>query len=134
VGKKAKVTMYLDHVRMRVENATEEALHKLALEVDGISKVNIVANDQVDTGFMLNSIYVESQVGSTYGGTRPGDESNKAPRFRLPRRYASTAVIVGAIYAIYQEVLQPFLRPAGSEVMARVKGIMEPVYRRKIRD
>ncbi len=126
--------MHLDHVEMRVKNATEEALHALALEVEGHAKVNIVVNDQVDTGFMLNSVYVESQRGSTFGGTWPGDEKTKAPRFRLPNRYAATAVIVGAVYAIYQEVLMPFLRPAGQTVMNRVKGIMEPVYRRKIHD
>ena len=134
MGKKAKVTMYLDHVEMRVENATEEALHAIALEVEGHAKVNIVANDQVDTGFMLNSVYVESQKGSTYGNTWPGDESTKAPKHRIPKKYASTAIIVAAVYSIYQEVLQPFLRPAGSEVMNRVKGIMEPIYRTKIRD
>ena len=126
--------MYLDHVRMRVEDATEEALHALALEVEGKSKVNIVNNDQIDTGFMLNSVYVESRRGSTFGGTWPGDESIKAPRHRIPKVYASTAVIVGAIYAIYQEMMNPFLRPAGVDVAARVKGIVEPIYRRKIRD
>ncbi len=134
MARKAKVTMYLDHVEMRVENATEEALHRVALEVEGHAKVNIVANDQIDTGFMLNSVYVESRRGSTYGNTRPGDESIKAPRHKIPNKYASTAIIVAAVYSIYQEVMQPFLRPAGSAVMNRVNGIMEPVYRTKIHD
>ena len=126
--------MHLDHVKMRVEGATEEALHKLALEVEGTSKRNIVNNDQVDTGFMLNSVYVESRTGSTYGGTWSGDESIKAPRHRLPNRYSATAIIVGAVYAIYQEVMNSFLRTAGEEVVGRVKGICEPVYRVKFHD
>lgn len=134
MAKKAKVTVYLDHIKMRVEGATEEALHKLALEVEGHAKVNITINDQVDTGFMLNSVYVESQRGSTFAKTWDADEKTKAPRLNLPRRYSATAIVVGAVYAIYQEVLNSFLRTAVETVTNRVKGIVEPVYKVRIRD
>ena len=132
--KKAKVTVDHDHVKLRVKGATEKALDKIALEVEGHAKINITVNDQVDTGFMLNSVYVESQRGSTFGKTWEGDEKTKAPRLKLPRRYGSAAIVVGAVYAIYQEVLNSFLRTAGASVMSRVKGIVEPIYRTEIRD
>ena len=145
MAKKAKVEMHLDHVMLRVKGASEKGLHALALQVEGVTKVNIVANDQVDTGFMMNSVYVESSQGSTFGETwGDGSYSRKksggmsdsriAPKIRLPRRFSLTAVVVGAIYAIFQEMQNPFLRPAGEEVMNRAKGICEPVFRRAVRD
>ena len=130
-----KVDMYLSHVEARVEDATDECLHQIALQVEGTAKRNITVNDQVDTGFMLNSLYVESRKGSTFGSTwenRP--DRKKAPRLRLPSAYSIAAVVIGAVYAIYQEVLNPFLRPAGADVMREVKGICEPIYKRMIHD
>jgi len=142
---KAKVKLHLDHVMLRVEGATDEVLHAVALQVEGTAKRNIVSNDQVDTGFMLNSIYTESEVGSTFGqawrpGTYPsrrtGDmkEMDAAPKARLPRLFSAALVHVAAVYAIYQEMMEPFLRPAAQEVAGYSKGIAESVYRRALHD
>lgn len=131
---KAKVDMHLDHVMMRVEGATDEALHAIALQVEGVTKRNIVSNDQIDTGFMLNSVYAESQDGSTFGATWPGPPGMKAKKVRLPKLFAAAAVHVSAMYAIFQEMMDPFLRPAAQEVAGQVKGIAESVYRRALHD
>ena len=131
---KVKVDMHLDHVMMRVEGATDEALHAIALQVEGTAKRNIVSNDQIDTGFMLNSIYAESQDGSTFGQTWAGPPGKKAPKVRLPRLFSAAAVHVSAVYAIFQEMMEPFLRPAAQEVAGQVKGISESIYKRAIRD
>ena len=145
MAKKAKVKTYLDHIMVRVENATDEVLHATALQIEGTAKRNIIDNDQVDTGFMVNSGYVETQKGSTYDKTwKDGEyaakksegssEVKKAPRLKLPNLFSAAAVVIGANYAIFQELKRPFLRPAADEVAKQVKGIAEPIFRRKIRD
>lgn len=131
---KAKVDMHLDHVMMRVEGATDEVLHAVALQVEGVTKRNIVSNDQIDTGFMLNSVYTESQDGSTFGETWEGPPGKKASKVRLPRLFSAAAVHVSALYAIFQEMMDPFLRPAAQEVAGHVKGIAESVYKRALHD
>lgn len=145
MAKKAKVKTYLDHIMVRIEDASDEALHATALQIEGTAKRNIIDNDQIDTGFMVNSAYVESQKGSTFDktwkdGTYPAKKSGgsgeveKAPRLKLPNLFSAAAVVIGANYAIFQELKKPFLRPAGDEVAKQVKGICEPIFRRKVRD
>ena len=144
MAKQAKVNTYLKHVMVRVEGATDATLHAIALQIEGTAKRNIVANNQIDTGFMANSVYVETQQGSTFGqtwqdgsykGKKGGmKEVEKAPRLQLPNLFSASAVVVGASYAIYQEMKKSFLRTAGQEVAGQVKGIAEPVYGRKMRD
>jgi hypothetical protein len=135
---RAKVDLHLDHVRIRVKDATEEGLHALGLQVEGITKRNITVNDQVDTGFLLNSIYVESKKGSTFAQTwssRPGaSQTTKADRVVLTGEFAEVAVHVSAIYAIFQEMKNAFLRPAANEAAQQVGAVMEPVFKRVVRD
>ncbi len=131
---KAKVDMHLDHVMMRVEGATDDVLHAVALQVEGTAKRNIVSNDQIDTGFMLNSVYSASSEGSTFSDTWAGPPGKKAQRASLPKLFSAALVHVSAMYAIYQEMMEPFLRPAADEVAGQVKGIAESIYKRKIRD
>ena len=131
---KVKVDMHLDHVMMRVEGATDEVLHALALQVEGVTKRNIVSNGQIDTGFMLNSVYSASEKGNTFGETWAGPAGKKAPKLRLPNLFSAAAVHVSAIYAIFQEMMEPFLRPAASEVASYSKGVAESVYKRALHD
>lgn len=134
MAKQAKVDMHLDHVMLRVEDATDEVLHAVALQVEGTSKRNVVQNDQIDTGFMLNSIYSASNEGSTFGDTWAGPPGKKARRASLPRLFSAALVHVSAVYAIFQEMMEPFLRPAADEVAGQVKGIAESVYRVALHD
>ena len=131
---KVKVDMHLDHVMMRVEGATDKALHAIALQVEGTTKRNIVSNDQIDTGFMLNSVYSASNEGSTFRNTWAGPPGKKASRASLPKLFSAALVHVAAMYAIFQEMMEPFLRPAADEVSGQVKGIAEPIFRRAVRD
>jgi hypothetical protein len=139
--KDGKVKMYLDHVKLRMRESAEHGLVAVAHQLEGAAKVQIVDNDQVDTGFMLNSVYVQSDHVSTYhkiwtSGAPLLDKRGKvshpkaAPRAQLNPSLGSVAVVVGAVYAIYQEILRPFLRPAAQLVATQVKGIVEPVFKR----
>jgi len=140
---KAEVNLKLDHVNVIVKKATEEALAALAFQIEGQTKANISNNDQVDTGFMMNSVYTITRRDSSYGAARQtGEYRNKAgdmvrrklsPEERLPSD-AAAGVIVGAAYAIYQEQRDSFLFKAAEQVAGQAGGICEPVFRAEVHD
>ena len=146
----AKVTWYLEKVKVKIDAATDEALAQVAFQIEAATKKNIInVNKQLDTGFMGASVYAKSKAkGSEYAEARAEAEtktlSSKTGRVvdvskRMAReetlpKSAGAAVVVGANYAIYQEAQQSFLYAAAVEVAATVKGTVEPVYRSKVND
>jgi hypothetical protein len=134
----ADVKLYLDHVKVVVEQATVKALVALAMQIEGQAKICIVENDQVDTGFMLNSVYTIERSGSGYGAATSAalarnQDARMAPEERLPGD-AAAGVIVGAEYAVFQEVRNSFLHRAAEQVARQAGGICEPVYREAVHD
>jgi hypothetical protein len=118
-------------VRMVVDEAMEESIIDIALAVEGKAKSNIVANDQVDTGFLMNSIYtVARRSRNTYGSTQAsgkyagsksaGGYRRRAPQISLPPS-AIALVAAAAAYAIHVELSKSFLFKALQEV-ARESG------------
>ncbi len=136
--------MYLDHVKAAVEGATEEVLKKLAFRIVERTQLNIRENDQIDTGFMVNSVYPVWKEGSGYEGAANEAEAHNvrktgevvkgirmAPEEQLPED-AAAGVVVGANYAIYQEVLNAFLYPAAEAAAAEFGGLAEQIYREEL--
>lgn len=112
---KGEVTWYDKRVILATEAVSEEALAAIAAQIEGQAKINIVANDQVDTGFLLNSIYWKVGRTDTYASTWGSGEYDSQRRVRAPQADLGSwdgVVAVGAEYAIYQELLIPFLIPA----------------------
>lgn len=145
----ASVRMYTKHVKVTIANATEEALKKVAFQIEGVTKRNIQGNDQIDTGFMMNSVYAVFEDGSNYDQTwkpgvypvsprKHGGQEGEASRKRAPERKLErnfdAGVIVGAEYAIFQELRKPFLFPAAEEVGRYASGIVERVYQERVHD
>jgi hypothetical protein len=139
----ADVRLYLDHVKVVVDKATEEVLKKLAYRIVERAQLNIRGNDQIDTGFMVNSIYPIFEGGSGYGEARSAAESqthsqktgrtvdhagDMAPEVQLIKD-ADAAVVVGANYAIYQESANPFLWPAAETAAKEFGGEATRVYK-----
>lgn len=130
---KSRMKSYRPKVMLVVKDASEEALTKLAFQVEAQAKVNIQGNDQIDTGFMLNSVYTVGKNGeSSYNSTRPSGKyrsratQGEAQRTRqaqlnVPEK-ASAIVAVGAEYAIYQEERKSFLYAAAEKVAAGTPG------------
>lgn len=124
-----------------MHGATEEALRQLALQIEAQTKVNIRDNDQVDTGFMMNSVYTVTEKGSGYGEAKAsaeGQATNRAGEHvdhsedmgpEPPLGDATAAVAVGALYAIYQEAKRSFLYAALQEVVPKFGGIVKLVRR-----
>jgi hypothetical protein len=137
-----EVRFYLDHVKVVVNEATEQVLNALAFRIVEGAQLNIRANDQVDTGFMVNSVYPIFKDGSGYAaakdeaeqqttgrdGRTVNHEGDFAPEPALPSD-AAAGVVVGAGYAIYQEVRLPFLYPAAQAAAAEFDGEAERIYR-----
>lgn len=94
-----KIDWFQDRVILEAVNALN--LEELAFRVEERTKINIVGNGQVDTGFMLGSTFTEAAD---------------------PER---VAVGVGAEYAIYQENVNPFLYPALLEAANEVGGTVK---------
>lgn len=132
-----------EEVVLALERATDAMLAAIALRIEAQAKVNIVANGQVDTGFMLNSVYTVTRETSSYPQTWPsghyavrpdkhgGREAlvaqERAPEADLPPD-ASALVAVGAAYAIGPELRQSFLykaveQVAGEEAQAEIRHI-----------
>jgi len=145
---KAKVNWRLDKVKATLKDANEEVLKKFAYRIVQRTQENIRDNDQIDTGFMVNSIYPIWKDGSDYASVRAqasshrtgmksgrsaGDEERMAPEARLEEK-ASAAVVVGANYAIYQESRLPFLWPAAERSAAEFGGTAERIYKENIHD
>lgn len=133
----ARVDWYEDEVMLRLEDATDDLLKQAAFQMEAHTKTNIRNNGQVDTGFMMNSVYAIYPDGSdSYDATnasgkyqnRSGDsvERNLAPR-RTLEDDAGAGVAVGAEYAAYQEQQNSFLYRALEQVQEEVGGIIETV-------
>lgn len=142
-----EIKLYLDHVQVVVEQATDEALKRLAYTIVKEAQDKIVENDQIDTGFMVNSIYPVWKDGSGFEAAKSAAESkatnrrgktvdhsgDMAPEAQLPED-ATAGVVVGASYAIYQEADRPFLYPAAEKAAAEFGGEAEKIFREVLPD
>lgn len=126
----AKVDFFKEDVLLRVDNGTQKGIIAIALRVEEQAKVNIVRNDQVDTGAMLNGIYAAWPGGSNYdqnaaqalGRTAVGEIVGEAP---LPPGDDPAALVAGAMeYTIWQELTRSFLYDALVDVSAEAPAIL----------
>ncbi len=139
--KGGEVKLQLDHVLVKVNSASDDFLAKTAFQIEAAAKVNIQSNGQIDTGFLLNSVYTLARAKHTGATTRdatwqngqyPNRKGELVRRRRQPRQTlgnSRVAVAVGADYAIHQEALKSFLYAAGETVASQVKGTAEKVFK-----
>jgi hypothetical protein len=113
----AKVNWYEKDVILVVDKATDEVLTKLANHVQGQTRVNIQANGQIDTGFMINAVYAITPLPNDRPRVRALVEARAAadrplaPAFRIAK-HGEAAIHGAAEYTIHQEMRKPFLYPA----------------------
>lgn len=131
---KGEVDWFGEEVLLQLGNIAREGVEAIAHEITAQAVVNITNNNQVDTGFMRNTVYVATREDSTFNET-DGDglyvnklgqqvERNMAPEQPLPAEY-DALVCVGADYAIFQELEKPFLYPALLAAQAAAGGILK---------
>ena len=113
-GFKVALKMNIPKVLKQSQARGKKLVDKYALQIEGQTKIFIVANGQIDTGFMLNSVYsILSSGASSYlltwpSGSYGGQSRTKAPRGSLQGK-AIAAVGVAASYALWQELKKSFL-------------------------
>lgn len=132
---KGKTKFYTREVLVKVANVSREALGAVAIQLEAQTKVNITANNQVDTGFMLNSVYAVMEDGSTYSQAAGQARAQAADREMAPERElpsdAMAGVGVGAEYAVFQEARTSFLYRAAQMVREQAPDEIRRVWRRR---
>ena len=102
------------------DEAISQVVRKTAFDLQGNMQATIRANNQIDTGFMTNSIYVRTADESTYGSiSEPRKKGQHAlEEVEKPDDNKTAYVGVGASYGWYQNYgttkipARPFLEPA----------------------
>lgn len=125
-----QVNFYIDQVMVEVGKAKADTIAAVAHRIEERAKANVVSNDQVDTGAMLNGIYVVLPGGGNYGQSKAaaegrGPKGEMAPQVSL--RNADAAVVAGMEYSIYQEMQQSFLYTAAEETAREMEGLVRKV-------
>jgi len=118
---------YAENVTLLVGKAEDAVLDKAALQTLAHAQVNIQQNDQIDTGFMLNSGYVVSAESDTYNDAR-SEARAQADREMAPKadlEEGDALVAFGAEYSIYQEASNSFLYRALESVRNEMRGIIK---------
>jgi len=134
VASDVQVNWYGERVILRVKGASREILSRLALQGSQFAVENIQANNQIDTGFMMGSVYSVAP-GSGTSPTWPSgeylDKSGKtvtreggAPVGAGPDESAFGCV---AEYAIHQEMANSFLYRALEQLVSDSGGIISSV-------
>lgn len=148
----ARVTMYLKRVTVKVKDGTDQGLNRLAQQIAGLTKVAIQRNGQIDTGFMLSSVYAIGKGQSGYSMARAEALAHNKSR-RTGRRVTSkgrmaperellkvndgdsvAGIVVGANYAIFQEARRSFLYVSAEAGARQAGGTLEAEYRKVVRD
>lgn len=144
----SKITWRLQHVLVKIAESNKAALGAVALQIAGEAKVKIQANRQIDTGFMLNSVYAVTNTSDGYGQAKSEAETHDysakekrrvdvGKRMAPPRALGAgdtALVVVGANYAAEQEARQSFLYAAAEKVGKEVGAIVEPIYKAQNHD
>lgn len=123
--KHATIKWDKEAVVFAVGKKSAEMLDATAAYIAGQARTNVVENDQVDTGFMLNAIYHASPLSSTYGQQKAKAEAENSDGEIRPEVALMSddeaIVVAGAEYSIFQEIVNSFLYRAAQE--AAVKGL-----------
>jgi hypothetical protein len=87
-----------EKVAKAIKPATAQVIRKVALDGEGHVKAQIQANNQIDTSFMLNSVYNITSNSSTYKGG-----AKAFPELARPSSETEAYIAVAAEYGIIQE-------------------------------
>lgn len=123
----SEVNWYENDLRIAIDNASDEFLKALALQITGEAKVDA----PVDTGFLRNSDYVIAPGMNTF---TPQDGPDGRSTVHSAPSVGDKEAVAGfaADYAIYVEMDHPFLYPALLRVQRQAGGIIEQAGRKHL--
>lgn len=112
------MAFYTKRVMEAARGRADDVVTALAFQVEGQAKINVRENGQIDTGFMLNSIYTVAAEGEHLPpgvvNRRHASTKEVAPQHRelggeMSARGHMALVVVGAEYGLFQETRNSFL-------------------------
>lgn len=133
-----EINWYENDVLLAIEDITDELLTKLAFRGEELAKKQVQANGQIDTGFMVNTIYAVAPGGQSNTGWESGEyESRKTGELVQRERVTGelqlephqAAIHCAAEYAAYQETRASFLYKAVERLQQEAGGIIQEVAR-----
>lgn len=106
---------YASNVKTIIRKQTAQGLDRVALRIRSQVRRNITGNDQIDTKFLWNSVYVATPEKHT--DVPPDGEYLSTKTGKMVKRQSSEIVLpsegafvgVAADYAVYVELQQSFL-------------------------
>lgn len=114
-----------------LDEAMKELVVKAAHDIEAASKAHIRANDQIDTGNMVNGVYtVTASEGSAYPGGASEHLAEPAPS--PPDEYTAY-VGYAADYSAYQnygtrfQPARPFVEPAVDDVKPSLEAALDAI-------
>jgi len=90
---------HFDAIAKALKPVCSQVVRKVALDCQANIQNQIRTNDQIDTSFMINSVYVVTSNSSDYKGGK-----NALPSVAKPKEETEVFVAVAAKYAIHQEM------------------------------
>jgi len=88
---------HFDAIAKALKPVCAQVVRKVALDCQANIQNQIRTNDQIDTGFMVNSVYVVTSNSSDYKGGK-----NALPSIDKPKEETEALVAVAAEYAVHQ--------------------------------
>ena len=134
-------------MKIRIDGWVQLAITTIAAELAEATEEEITVNNQVDTGAMRVSVYLDISGDGTLSASmksrvmaigdatslaaQPGRKSGRTHKFMpednitwVPQGEFQAKVALSADYAVYQEIRIPFLLTAYDQVSARVPYIV----------
>lgn len=105
-----------DDIAGKLDTVLSQIVRKTAFDGQANIQRHIQSNDQIDTGFLLNSVYVKTDAESSYKGGE-----NALPEVETPPDNKTAYIGVAASYAIYPnygtrfQPARPFFEPGLEE-------------------
>ena len=125
-----QVNWYGEDVKLLIRDVNMRGLIAIGYRIEEQTKINITDNQQVDTGFMRNSVYVSapkedsfSQTWDTgeYKSDKTGYMAFRAAWDKIdPPDKRTVVVVVGAEYAVFLELQNSFLLKAVEQVSGMI--------------
>lgn len=125
-----KLELRIDEIVAQAREAMGLSLDAIALQIESQVKVEITTNDQVDTGFLRESVYALLSTGSHYSqavSAAKGKNPDGQIESEAGLGDAQAAVAVGAEYASEQEQKKSFLFRGAEKVAKQAGATIEQV-------
>lgn len=124
------VNLQIDEAAAALDISRRDILERLAKQGEAHAKANIEKNNNIDTGFAANSIIGLGPGSSSQGGTTTTARNKKGQAVRRESAPTpevdedSAAIAVGAVYAIWIELRNPFIGPVTDQLKGDLDAIV----------